>query len=289
VFSNKPLSVIAYSPYRDGQAPGGAQPTMDQVRADLQILKPLVDGIRVYGTDGAQAFIPALCDELGIELHLGAWIDGLASDEPNVHALAQIVNANHPSIKTAVVGNEVLERASKLKNNVTEQRMIQLIGIARSEITVKTVKIATADTYPVWMTMRPNLAAAVDLMIWHTYAYWAGSDIASAYALVSKRYDDMLGLYPGKPMVLGETGWPTLIDHMSADLTTTAVANETNQARYYREVLAGMRARNLATWMFSAFDEKWKATSGEGEVGGHWGIFTSARLPKVAATQLMTP
>ena len=30
-FSSKPLSVVAYSPYRDGQAPGGAQPTKDQV------------------------------------------------------------------------------------------------------------------------------------------------------------------------------------------------------------------------------------------------------------------
>src|SRR5205085_10497941 len=123
-YTKKPLSVVAYSPYRDGQAPGGAQPTMAQVRADLVMLQPLVDGVRVYGTDGAQGYIPALCDELGIDLHLGAWIDGIASDEPNVHALAKIVNENHPRLKTAIIGNEVLARAAKLKNNVTEDRMI---------------------------------------------------------------------------------------------------------------------------------------------------------------------
>jgi exo-beta-1,3-glucanase (GH17 family) len=286
-FSNKPLSVIAYSPFRDGQAPGAAQPTREQVRADLVMLKPLVDGIRVYGTDGAQGFIPALCDELAIELHLGAWIDGLATDEPNVHALARIVNENHPYLRTAIIGNEVLKRATDMQNNVTEARMLQLIAIARAEITVKTVKIASAETYPEWMKMRPNLAAAVDLMIWHTYAYWSGADITGAYALVSKRYDDMLAAYPGKPMVLGETGWPTLVDKMSPDMTTTAVANEANQARFYREALAGMRARNLPMWMFSAIDENWKATSGEGAVGSHWGVFTAARAPKAAATQLM--
>jgi exo-beta-1,3-glucanase (GH17 family) len=286
-YSTKPLSVVAYAPFRDGQAPGGAQPTLAQVKADLQMLKPLVDGVRVYGTDGANGFIPALCDELGIDLHLGAWIDGIATDEPNVHALAKIVNENHPSLKTAIIGNEVLARASKLKNNVTEERMIQLINIAKADITVKTVKIATADTYPEWMKMRPNLAAAVDLLIWHTYAYWSGADISGSYALVAMRYDDMLAAYPGKPMLLGETGWPTLIDHPSTDLTTTSVANEANQARFYREALAGFRARNLPMWMFSAIDEKWKATSGEGEVGAHWGIFTSARLPKAAATALM--
>ena len=70
-------------------------------------------------------------------------------------------------------------------------------------------------------------------------------------------------------------------------LTTTAVANEANQARFYREAMAGFRARNLAMWPFSAIDENWKATSGEGVVGAHWGIFDSARKPKMAATELM--
>jgi exo-beta-1,3-glucanase (GH17 family) len=284
-YSSKPLSVVAYSPYRDGQAPGGAQPTQAQVKQDLQMLKPLVDGIRVYGTDGANAYIPALCDELGIDLHLGAWIDGIPSDEPNAHALAKIVNENHPSLKTAIVGNEVLARSTK--NNVTEARLIELINITKADIKVTGVKIAAADTYPQWMMKRPNLAAAVDVLIWHTYAWWAGADIANAYTLVASRYDDMLATYPSKTMVLGETGWPTQVDHMSMDLTTTAVGNEANQARYYREALAGMRARNLPMWMFSAIDEKWKATTGEGEVGAHWGIFTSARTPKQAATELM--
>lgn len=282
-FSNKPLSVIAYSPYRDGQAPGAAQPSEEQVREDLELLKPLVDGVRVYGTDGANAYVPALCDELGIELHIGAWIDGLASDGPNVTALAQVVNANHPSIKTAIVGNEVLERDD---NGVTEQQLVGFIEMAKSLITVP-VTIAAADTYPVWMANRPNLANSVDLLIWHTYGWWAGADIADAYPLVSKRYDDMLALYPGKDMLLGETGWPSMFDRMSADMTTTAAGNEANQARFYREALAGLRARNLRMWMFSSFDEQWKASSGEGMVGAWWGIYTTARQPKAAATELL--
>src|SRR5258708_186124 len=225
------------------------------------MLQPLVVGVRVYGTDGANAYIPALCDELGIDLHLGAWLDGLPSDEPNAHALAKIVNENHPSIKTAVVGNEVLARAAK--NNVTEARLIQLINIVKADITVKTVKIAAADTYPQWMMMRPNLAAAVDLVIWHTYAYWAGVDIANAYTLVAGRYDNMLAAYPGKPMLLGETGWPTLVDHMSMDMTTTAVANEANQARYYREALAGMRPPTCRAWWVWPSEHSWKPRRGQ--------------------------
>jgi exo-beta-1,3-glucanase (GH17 family) len=152
---------------------------------------------------------------------------------------------------------------------------------------VPNVKIASADTYPVWMAMRPNMAAAADLLIWHTYAWWSGAKIDDAYKLVASRYQDMLTAYPGKPMILGETGWPSQVDHPSTDLTTTSVGNEENQARFYRETLAGMRTLNLPVWWFSAIDEKWKGTSGEGEVGAHWGIFDSARKPKAAATELL--
>ncbi len=287
VFSSKPMSVVAYSPYRDGQAPGGAQPSMAQVREDLEMLKPFVDGVRVYGTDGANSYIPALCDELGIDLHIGAWIDGIASDEPNVHALATVVKANHPSIKTAIVGNEVLARSAK--NLVTEARLIELINVFKADIqgTTPTYKIAAADTYPQWMMKRPNLAAAVDVVIWHTYGWWSGVDIDNAFTVVSGRYDDMLKEYPGKPLILGETGWPSMYDHMSADKTTTAVGNEANQAKFYKEALLGMRARNLPMWMFSAIDEQWKGTSGEGAVGAYWGIWTTARQPKAAVAELM--
>jgi exo-beta-1,3-glucanase (GH17 family) len=249
------------------------------------MLKPYVDGVRVYGTDGANAYIPKLCDELGIDLHIGAWIDGIASDEPNVHALATIVNANHPSIKTAIVGNEVLARSAK--NGMTEEKLLALINIFKADFKATGVKIAAADTYPQWMMGRPNLAAAVDVVIWHTYGWWSGINIEGAYKLVSGRYNDMLAKYPGKPLILGETGWPTQVDHMSMDMTTTAVGNEANQAQFYREALAGMRARNLPMWMFSSIDEKWKGTSGEGEVGAHWGIWDSARKPKQAATEIM--
>lgn len=287
VYTTKPMSVVAYSPYRDGQAPGGAQPSKEDVRADLVMMKPYIDGVRVYGTDGANAYIPALCDELGIDLHIGAWIDGIASDEPNVHALATIVKANHPSIKTAIVGNEVLARSTK--NLMTEEKLLALIDIFKADIqgTTPTYKIAAADTYPQWMMKRPNLAAAVDIVIWHTYGWWSGIDIDNAYTVVSARYDDMMKEYPGKPLILGETGWPSQLDHMSADKLTTAVGSEANQAKFYREALAGMRARNLPMWMFSSIDEKWKATSGEGEVGAHWGIWDSARKPKAAATEIM--
>ena len=40
--------------------------------------------------------------------------------------------------------------------------------------------------------------------------------------------------------------------------------------------------------MFSSIDEKWKGTSGEREVGAHWGIWDSARQPKAAVAEIMS-
>jgi exo-beta-1,3-glucanase (GH17 family) len=278
----KPLPVIAYSPYRDGQAPDGAEPSEAQVRADLEQLKPLINGIRVYSTHGPHAYIPKLCDELGIELHLGAWIDGLASDEEAVLELAEVVNAGHASLRTAIIGNEVLLR--KALNGMTEERMIELVQLARSAIVNQNVQLAVADSYPEWMANRPQLAAVIDVLIWHTYPWWVGADIDDAYAFVQRDAENMRAMYPGKPMILGETGWPSQVSRPAWDSSSTAVGSEEHQARYYRELLTGDVAEQQPVWMFSAFDENWK--SAEGAVGGHWGIFDAARQPKLTAREL---
>jgi hypothetical protein len=81
------------------------------------------------------------------------------------------------------------------------------------------------------MKGRPNLAAAVDVIIWHTYAYWSGQDISTAATLVESRWNDMLAAYPGKPMILGETGWPTMVDHNSPDGGVPMTSSPTRPTR----------------------------------------------------------
>jgi exo-beta-1,3-glucanase (GH17 family) len=78
-----------------------------------------------------------------------------------------------------------------------------------------------------------------------------------------------------------------MYDNESDDLTTIAVGSEENQWRFYRELLGLVQADGLEAWPFAAFDENWKATSGEGMVGAHWGIFNEDRTPKLAGTELL--
>ena len=43
---------IAYGPFRDGQEPGGVNPSIDELREDLHIINKYWDWIRIYGSRG---------------------------------------------------------------------------------------------------------------------------------------------------------------------------------------------------------------------------------------------
>lgn len=282
--SGKTFRVIAYGPFRQGQAPGGEQPSYDELRSDLEFIEQFADGVRVYGTGPAESMIPSICDELGLDLHLGAWIDGLPQDEDWVRDLVSIVNEGHPSIKTAVIGNEVLLRArNAAMNGVTEDRLIELIDIARSEITVDGIQITTADTHEDWIGASQQLVDAVDIIFWHVHPWWAGQNIEDAASWAIDHFDRMSAQWPGKAHLLAETGWPTQFDNGSA------VGSAENQARYFSELLEQLAGSTHQGWFFSVFDEPWKAGDGEGAVGAHWGIYQTDRSPKLVQQTLGLP
>ena len=58
-------------------------------------------------------------------------------------------------------------------------------------------------------------------------------------------------------------------------------ANETDPARYYRELEQWARATNTTVFFFEAFDEPWKGDP-DAPLGAekHWGLFNVDRTPK---------
>ncbi len=47
------LDVVGYSPYRENQGPRLAQPSVEDIKEDLEILKKITDEIRLYGMTGS--------------------------------------------------------------------------------------------------------------------------------------------------------------------------------------------------------------------------------------------
>ena len=155
----KPLDYICYSPYRDGQAPGGASPTEAQIRADLALISPLAKGIRTYTVAGINARVPDLARAAGLEVYLGAWIGtDDAANLAEVDSLIALAKTGNPAIKGLIVGNEVL-----LRGDATEERLLAYLKRVRDAGIG--IPITTADIYQDLVSHAAALAPAMRIPI----------------------------------------------------------------------------------------------------------------------------
>jgi exo-beta-1,3-glucanase (GH17 family) len=301
----KPFDAICYEGYRDGQMPGGPEPTCPQVLEDLTILQPYTHGIRTYSSSPLQhdgMCIPSAADQLGLDFHMGVWVDSTNTDAANLAAIDASVgivcgapSANgcpqgksvHPSIKTFIVGNEYLLRVRQAFGDTTteEKRLVSYIQYARARVP-SSIEVVAAESYPDWLTASPALYNAVDRVIWHSHPWWEQIPIEQAAAHFATTHDMMVAnmakLGVKKPERCGETGWPWDIDNGAA------VGSEANQGQYLHDLNAYSVASGLDYWFFEGFDESWKVA--EGAVGGKWGLWTSIRTdpPHLVITNLAT-
>jgi hypothetical protein len=80
--------------------------------------------------------------------------------------------------------------------------------------------------------------------------------------------------FPGKDILIGETGWPS-----SGRMRDVALPSPVNQARFISEILDRAARENFRVNLFEAYDARWKRRW-EGSVGGHWGLFDTWRRLK---------
>ncbi len=85
--------------------------------------------------------------------------------------------------------------------------------------------------------------------------------------------------FPGKPIVIGEVGWPS-----NGRTRDSAVASESNQALFMRRFLAHAESEGWIYYVMEAFDQPWKEGI-EGAVGAYWGVYDVARQPKFPFTE----
>jgi hypothetical protein len=77
--------------------------------------------------------------------------------------------------------------------------------------------------------------------------------------------------FPGKEILIGETGWPS-----QGRMRAGALPSRTNQARVVAEILNLAKRENFRVNLIEAYDQPWKRQL-EGTVGGYWGLFDSVQ------------
>ncbi|KAF1052406.1 MAG: hypothetical protein GAK43_01939 [Stenotrophomonas maltophilia] len=263
------LQCASYSPFGKDQSPFDQPFTLRpaQMEADLALLATRFSCVRTYAMNGMQD-LPAMARKHGLKLILGAWINAMPADsEREVQALIAAANANPDVVQAVIVGNERL-----LRKEVNSKYLASLLNKVRSQVKQT---VSYAEVWEYWLK-HPVLAEQVDFITLHLLPYWdnqpAGIDGALQHVQeIRERFDSA---FPGKPVLIGETGWPS-----EGRQRQTALPSRVNEARYIRGFVQMAEAHGWRYNLIEAFDQPWKRQI-EGAVGGYWGIFDADRQDK---------
>ncbi len=260
------IAGLAFAPYQRGQTgERGPGPTEAQIEDDLHRIAPLTRRIRTYGVDGSLGRIPALAAGLDLRVTLGAWLDTRAThNAAELRRLVAIARASR-NVDRVLVGNEAV-----LRRDQTPAQIIAAMDLVRRQIRQP---VSTAEPWHVWLD-HPELGRAADFITIHLLPYWEGLSAEDANRRVMANLDRVRAAFPGKPIVIGEVGWPSDGRDIGA-----ARASIVNQAGFLRRFFVEAQARGLDYFVMEAFDQPWK-TAFEGRAAGYWGMFDLDRAPK---------
>lgn len=265
------MAGVGYGPYHTGQDPNFfISPSAEEVAADMPTLAAVTNYIRIYSSTGPAAEILGAAQAARLCVSLGIWLGRNAKANAAEIAAGIRLARSSPAVRSVIVGSEVL-----LRGDLTLSRLLADIGKVRAALG-RTVAVSTADDFHQWLA-HPQLARAVDFVTVHIYPFWQHAPIGSAVKILGQNYQQVVKKFPGKPIVIGETGWPS-----AGPAQGGAVPSPANQANYLRGFVAWASKHHARYFYFEAFDEAWKAS--ERGVGTHWGLYDQSghRKPALA-------
>jgi glucan 1,3-beta-glucosidase len=261
------LLCVSYAPFRGDQTP--LSPTThvsaEQIAQDLAQLAKISDCVRTYSIENGLDQVPELAAKVGLKVIQGIWLGS-----NRLKNLAQISTAvrltkDYPAtITSLVVGNEVL-----LRGEMTSTDLAATIRSVKAQVAVP---VTYADVWEFWLRYR-EVYEAVDFVTIHILPYWEDFPIRAKYAAahVDAIRRRMAVAFPGKEILIGETGWPS-----EGRMRDAALPSRTNQARVVSEILDLAKRENFRVNLIEAYDQPWKRQL-EGTVGGYWGLFDSVQ------------
>jgi glucan 1,3-beta-glucosidase len=264
---NAKLMCVSYAPFRGEQTPLtlSTQVTAEQIAEDLAQLAKITDCIRTYSTDNGLDQIPEIAARVGLKVIQGIWLS--SNRQRNLARIATTIRLvkEYPATITAlVVGNEVL-----LRGEMTTADLAATIRSVKAQVAVP---VTYADVWEFWLRNR-EIYDAVDFVTIHILPYWEDFPIRAKFAAahVDAIRRRMAVAFPGKEILIGETGWPS-----TGRMRDAALPSRTNQARVVSEILDLAKRENFRVNLMEAYDQPWKRRL-EGTVGGYWGLFDSVR------------
>jgi glucan 1,3-beta-glucosidase len=264
---NAKLLCVSYAPFRGSQTPLdlSTRVSAEQIEQDLMQLVKVTDCVRTYSIDNGLDQVAGVAAKVGLKVMQGIWLG--SNRLRNLNQIATVVGLTkqYPNVITSVVvGNEVLLRGEMTTND--------LAAIIRGVKAQVSVPVTYADVWEYWLRNR-EIYDAVDFITIHILPYWEDFPIRAKFAAahVNSIRQRMAVAFPGKEILIGETGWPS-----EGRMREGALPSRTNQARVVSEILLLAKQENFRVNLIEAYDQPWKRQL-EGTVGGYWGLFDSVR------------
>lgn len=238
----------------------------ERIERDLKLLAERFDCVRTYSQSNGLDEVPRIARGLGLKVLMGVWISrDPAVNEREIASATRIAERDRDVIRGIVVGNEVMLRG--------EQPPEALAGYIRRVREATGLPVTYADVWEFWRKYRAALAEEVDFITIHILPYWEDKPVPvdAAIAHVRDIYALMQKEFPGRTLLIGETGWPS-----EGRQRKGASPSLVKQARFIREFLAFTSQAQVPYNVIEAFDQPWKRRQ-EGAVGGYWGLYTNER------------
>lgn len=264
---NAKLQCVSYAPFRAAQTP--LDPTThiaaEQIAEDLAGLAKVTDCVRTYSIENGLDQVPSLAAKVGLKVIQGIWLGSNRLKNQSQISTAVRLAKDYPGVITAlVVGNEVL-----LRGEMTTSDLAANIRSVKAQVSVP---VTYADVWEYWLRNR-EVYEAVDFVTIHILPYWEDMPVKAKFAAshVDSIRKRMAVAFPGKEILIGETGWPS-----SGRMREGALPSRSNQARIVSEILDLAKREDFRVNLIEAYDQPWKREL-EGTVGGYWGLFDSIK------------
>jgi glucan 1,3-beta-glucosidase len=264
---NAKLLCVSYAPFRNDQTP--LSPTThvssEQIAQDLAQLAKITDCVRTYSIENGLDQVPELAAKVGLKVIQGIWLgSNRLKNLAQISTAVRLAKEYPATITSLVVGNEVL-----LRGEMTTSDLVAAIRSVKAQVAVP---VTYADVWEFWLRYR-EIYDAVDFVTIHILPYWEDFPIRAKYAAahVDSIRRRMAVAFPGKEILIGETGWPS-----TGRMREAALPSRTNQARVVSEILDLAKRENFRVNLIEAYDQSWKRQL-EGTVGGYWGLFDAGQ------------
>ena len=200
-------SAICYSGFRDGQSPGSASPSYEEIKEDLLILQPHWTSLRLYDCDQhAETVLEVIRNEnFSFDVMLGAYIvaevnnyecpwGGMYANveleankvynQRRIENLIQLATKYSDIVTSVSAGNEAT--VSWTDHLVPTESLLDYVLQLKAALKQP---VTFCENYVPWLDKIKSVGEAVDFISIHTYPVWEYKSIDEALRFTIENYN----------------------------------------------------------------------------------------------------